>query len=161
MESMNSEANSIIFLDIDGVLNTRYDRSIDSKKIKYLNELYYQIIKFDAVITSSKRKLYPLKNIQKLFKNENAIFEIIDKTPISNTGIRGVEIDQWMSQNINIDSKYKCSSSNYFTYAILDDDSDMLLKHKEHLFLCDNSIGLTENIVYKIGRFLKSRKNLY
>lgn len=54
--------------------------------------------------------------------------------------LRGDEIKDWM-QGKDIES-----------YAIIDDDSDMLPEQMSSFFIVDGYYGLTPNIIYRIGR---------
>ena len=77
---------------------------------------------------------------------------------------RGVEIKQWLDTHViypwyaypeqnerykilNEDGSFKMMRSNKlgidFCYVILDDDSDMLLEHKDNFIQCDSKEGLT------------------
>lgn len=106
---------NIIFLDIDGVLNhelwyeqldkmdisrkdpnlSREDKDIDPSKIKLLNDLC-KTTKSKVVISSSWRKLYSVDELKNIFLKKGATFEIIDKTGNCCSGIRGVEISNWI-----------------------------------------------------------------
>jgi len=78
---------------------------------------------------------------------------------------RGVEIKQWIDTHIHSDNgkdlEYKKEGVD-FTYVILDDDSDMLLEHKDNFIQTDGEIGLTDiNVSQAISilNFLKDTKN--
>lgn len=150
--------SNIIFLDIDGVLNHQlfyqngengeYDEdNIDKFGIELLNELC-QETNSKVVISSSWRKGRTLEYLQKLFKRVGATFEIIDKTPISDTRIRGIEVREWTEEH----------EDEFDNYVIIDDDSDFLIWQQHNLFLVDNYCGLTPNVCYRIRRFLTSQK---
>lgn len=125
----------IIFLDIDGVLNSwRYYKSIvasgrritrahadhfDPKAVKVLNEI---LEKSGAkiVVSSTWRLKYedyeanPLVRIDmaKVLREQGVVGEVIGITP--RLGLRGTEIQAWLDENPGIES-----------FVILDDDSDM------------------------------------
>ena len=42
-----------------------------------------------------------------------------------------------------------------YKYAILDDDSDMLLEQKDHFVQTDNNIGLTDKDVERLKKILE------
>ena len=42
---------------------------------------------------------------------------------------------------------------DFYRFAIIDDDSDMLLNQQFNFFQTDNYSGLTPNICYRIKRF--------
>ena len=54
---------------------------------------------------------------------------------------RGHQIKKWIECNPVED------------YVIIDDDSDMLSEQLSHFFHCDNYIGLTPTVCYKIKRY--------
>lgn len=58
---------------------------------------------------------------------------------------RGEEIKRWIDDKGNVDS-----------YAIIDDDSDMLEEQLKSFFYVDGYYGLTPNTLYRIGRHLKN-----
>lgn len=69
-----------------------------------------------------------------------------DITGWSDSRIRGVEIYEWLNKNVPWDIRKK----NEHKYAILDDDSDMLLWQKDHFFQTSFKTGITEEIVEKV-----------
>lgn len=157
----------IIFLDIDGVLNCElyyketppelrretYPLSeMCKERISWLNELCKNT-GAKIVISSTWRIGRELEELQNLFIQVGATFEIIGKTPhMRDRGcVRGNEIHRWI-----LDNSEKIIGLPYYDfkdYAIIDDDSDMLLWQQKHFFQTDNYSGLTPNIVYNIGRF--------
>lgn len=122
----------VLFLDIDGVLNNLSDlldekctmgdkfhggsrRGIDMGFSDEAVEQLRRIVReteCDIVISSTWRIFSPLDNLQQGFF-ELGIPSVIDVTPRSRCGFRGVEVDMWLEGNITVDS-----------FAILDDDSD-------------------------------------
>jgi hypothetical protein len=50
-----------------------------------------------------------------------------------------------------------CNYFDFHKYAIIDDDSDMLLNQRFNFFQTDNYSGLTPNTCYKIKRFFTGR----
>ncbi len=161
----------IIFLDIDGVLNSElwyisdlcqsmpsrssiddFDDDFDPKAISLINGLI-KGTKAKVVISSTWRKGRTVEELQKLLNEVGFIGEVIGKTPCidndSNSSTpRGVEIQQYLK-----DEGYPW----YFSkYVIIDDDSDFLISQQKNFFHCDNYTGLTPNVAYKIEHFLKS-----
>lgn len=138
---------NIIFLDIDGVLNTNesfkkeYYRSkelnrdriypIDEVRLLYLLEIV-KLTDAKIVLTSSNRlnfikydnKLIPLNGIGKdiinSFNRHN--LSIYDITPYDNNRIKGNEIKMWLENNNNVDN-----------YIIIDDEEVGLELYKDKL----------------------------
>jgi len=90
---------------------------------------------------------------------------------------RGVEIKQWIDTHLvypwhaypdrkeswterNADGSFKIMRHQrlyeHYNYLILDDDTDMLLEHKDHFINCDGMIGLTDEEVIKAIEILNS-----
>ena len=138
---------NIIFLDIDGVLNTsdsfkkEYYKSkelnrsriypIDEDRLLYLLEIV-NLTNSKIVLTSSNRvnfikinnKLIPLNNTGKDILNafNKYNLSIYDITPYDNNRVRGNEIKMWLDNNSNIDN-----------YIIIDDEEVGLELYKDKL----------------------------
>jgi hypothetical protein len=84
----------------------------------------------------------------------------IDRTEKIHLSIpRGVEIKQWIDTNIHYVSKDDWGKKKYgvdYTYAILDDDNDMLLEHKDNFLQTDPMEGLTKEIEDKTIEILNN-----
>jgi hypothetical protein len=173
---------NIIFLDIDGVLNCQllYEKNKTKKELRkqvkkeqitrdeyYADQLCTERIEMlnelckdtDAkvVISSTWRMGKTVSQLQKILNDSGATFEIIDTTPILrfDGAVRGNEIKFWIDKNIE-----KLCGIKYFdyhTYAIVDDDSDMLYWQRNNLFLTDNYSGLTPNTCYRIKQFFNKQ----
>jgi hypothetical protein len=156
---------NIIFLDIDGVLNCdiyfakeksegiiKHPLShICKERVGWLNEL---CAKTEAkVVLSSTWRYSGLKYCQDVLKEAGATFEIIDVTPNlrGENCLRGNEILAWVKSNQEL-LGYEYDS-DFKSYAIIDDDSDMLYWQRNNFFQTDTYSGLTPNICYKIKRF--------
>jgi hypothetical protein len=172
----------IIFLDIDGVFNCQlfYEKSIKeakkelkkavkSKEIEELEFYKSQIcpqrigwfnelcIETEAkiVISSTWRLGHSIDELTAILTYCGATFEIIGRT--DNTGYeRGTEIAKWLRDNITPET-HGCHYFDFYRYAIIDDDSDMLLNQKEHFFQTDSYSGLTPTICHKLKRFITGR----
>lgn len=172
----------IIFLDIDGVFNCElwyrkhhseakkqlkkdvkskrierleyYKAQICPERIKWFNELCYET-NSKVVISSTWRLGKTVQELQEILYYCGATFDIIGKT--DHTGYeRGTEIAKWLRENV-LPETYGCNYYDFYRYAIIDDDSDMLLSQKEHFFQTDAYCGLTPTICYKIKRFITHR----
>lgn len=168
----------IIFLDIDGVLNSTfgwlmrgrikdilfdyaYFSNPETPKTDviyqldpYSIEVFNHIIKgtqAKVVISSSWRTLMELDKLKEILQYNGLTEEcdIIDKTPSLNYNgnLRGNEIYMWMKLNI---PNYR----EFSNYVILDDDTDMLLWHKDHLINTSSTTGLMECHIPRILKIL-------
>ena len=152
----------ILFLDVDGVLNTidskgrlickngdLYELNINNNRIKLLKKIIDDT-NCKIVLTSTWRTKYIACNkLEKKLKYKN--IEIFDYTPIlGEKSMRGEEIKSWLyqyKQKMNI---------HLIKYAILDDD-DMFLDEQLNFFIkTDPFIGLTNENVENIIKILNS-----
>lgn len=157
----------IVFLDIDGVLNSQlfYEKQhqkklngeelepypynhIDPQAIEFLNGLADDC-KF--VLSSTWRN--SSADVFQILKDKGFRGEFIGKTGNGcRCCLRGNEIRAWLEDNsFLLGGVYY---GDFKDYVIIDDDSDMLYWQREHLFLTDFYCGITPKIVYKIRRFL-------
>jgi hypothetical protein len=153
--------SKIIFLDIDGVLNTErwHDRCVEAGTA-YADSFGYD---FDPeaveglrrivdetgadIVISSSWKFWGLSAMQKLWASRGLPGKVIDVTPnnVSDDMLlsidldtmmlpagKGSEIKEWLTANGNPDS-----------YAILDDMDDMLPEQQSHFVQTDPSVGIT------------------
>lgn len=151
----------IIFLDVDGVLNNQimYENrddiigtrggKVSQKCIARLNMLT-EATNAKIVLSSTWRAD---EGVEEYLTEAGIKGEIIGKTPIlrDRFSLRGNEIHAWIVENEQLIGK---PYHEYHSFVILDDDSDMLLWHKENFFWCDPYAGLTPNLVYKATRLL-------
>lgn len=152
----------VLFLDIDGVLNCRYTRLgegsdtlktagglVSKSRIELLNTI---TDKTGAVLVLSSTWRHD-DGIKLTLKNAGITGDIIGTTPnlSGRFTLRGNEIHAWIVENEKLIGK---PYYDFHTYAILDDDSDMLYWQKDNFFQTDNSVGLTEVVAYKVIRFL-------
>jgi hypothetical protein len=177
----NKESIKVLFLDIDGVLNSeifyerRYKQRVkdamnglllkESTKVEYLlGELDQKCInilnKFiedtgvKIVLSSTWRNssvFNGIKDINDFFKGAGLIGEFIDVTP-----------------NIRTDGSYRGNEVelwlrrnkhlNIDEFVIFDDNSDFLLWHQNNYFKVDQYCGLTPTVCYKASRFINGVK---
>ena len=156
--------SKVIFLDIDGVLNTerQHERCVEAG-LAYVDNFGYA---FDPVsvanlkrivdetgadiVISSSWKFWGLSTMQKLWASRELPGKIIDVTPnnVSDEMLlsvdldlmdlpagKGSEIKEWLSTN----------GSRVTSYAILDDLPDMLPEQQSHFVQTDPRIGITED----------------
>lgn len=156
----------IIFLDIDGVLNSQlyytkrkrdkdqskedyHLQNIDPKPIEFLNSLIAET-GAKVVISSTWRMGNTLEYMQQLLTKRGLIGEIIDFTPVLHHegSLRGNEIYAWIQKN----SEMLCGSNvgaDFKEYVIFDDDSDMLYWQRNNYIKVDAYCGLTPNQCYQ------------
>lgn len=163
----------VIFLDIDGVLNSQlfyekksqddrceekaeihfYEKMIDKDAVELLNKMVAET-GAKVVISSTWRKGKNIEWLQNVLKSRGFRHEVLDKTPVlwlsknceSNITVpRGVEIMAWLKDHPEVKR-----------YVIFDDDSDMLFWQKENYFRVDGYCGLTPNLVYRATRYLNN-----
>ena len=172
----------VIFLDIDGVLNTsdtfreiyykfketgKRKLEIDEFRLEYLRSLIDQTCA-KIVLSSSWRRFFVKENnkilphtekgqrLYELFNNYN--LEIYDITPVSN-GNREEEINIWLSQNNDVES-----------FIIIDDEPNLFnnlldrliktsnVKDNEMLTNMDMCFGFCEYHIGVAEEMLKSAK---
>lgn len=133
----------ILFLDIDGVVNSRL--STDFRNNLYPIDPYMaflvgriQLQTGCEVVLSSSWRLHP-DGIQKV---RESIVDVLDKTPYLG-GPRGNEIKWWLDNHPEVEK-----------YAILDDDSDFY--PDQHLFKTTFEEGLTDEIAEAVIKHLNS-----
>lgn len=163
-----------IFLDIDGVLAVPNLKEIEKTWTLNSNkqELLGRILKSTGakIVLSSSWRLHDLEETKLHLNSHNFLFNdyLIGITIRAyhylekGTGIhlsipRGVEIKQWIDTKIHSDNGQNWKRKKIgkdFNYIILDDESDMLLEHKNHFIKTSSNIGLTERDVTKAIKIL-------
>lgn len=149
----------IIFLDIDGVLNCEESmrRGVRGQGVEMIDP--YRTIVLDRIIQATGAEVVlssSWRHSDKSYAEINEkVVKLIDRTGNCCAGIRGVEIYSWINKNIDYTEK---NDRNKFRYAIIDDDSDMLLWQKDHFFQTTfmGDGGLTEEIAEKVIKHLNT-----
>jgi len=135
----------VLFLDIDGVLNTTStELPIWGYEQELVDNLNYVIKKTGAkiVLSSTWRIIEEARNF---ITNEMGI-DFMDVTPTKfSSCIRGHEIQLWLDNNPEITN-----------FVIVDDDNDMG-KLLPYLVKTDDDYGLTKSIANKIIKKLNRR----
>lgn len=130
----------VLFLDVDGVLNTSKSKSIFALGKGHLKLLKSIVEDTDCkIVLSSAWRIIPDAKrhlINKLAYRDMQIYSSTENIP---RGIRGDEICEWLYRHPEVTK-----------YAIVDDNSDMLVEQLPHFFQTDMDFGLTKTITYRI-----------
>ena len=152
----------VIFLDFDGVLNSRewmekraaqgeifsMVEEVDASAVANLNEIIAQT-GAKVVISSSWRLAFDMAHIEGVLRKAGFKGMIISKTPRRTTypARRGNEIKQWLEERDNIES-----------YVIVDDDGDMLEEQKSNFVQTSFLYGLKKEHVERAVSILNADK---
>ena len=155
----------ILFLDIDGVLNS--SSSFEKGHCEYIRfgkDYYYQqfcpnskklinylIDKYNlSIVISSTWRHDGVERLRQIWELEQMSGHILDITPCSELGFRGLEIAQWLENkgfyNINNSKegqKQIMEKSRIEQYIIIDDDSDMTYDQRNHFIQTSFKTGFT------------------
>lgn len=148
---------SILFLDIDGVMNSLEHKGLGKGRISGLmgiDQFHVQHLKrivdetgCSIVLSSTWRcNLNWKRGLSKHGMPKSIISSIIDRTPITMDRYRGEEIDMWLKDN-----KFEG------VFAIVDDDSDME-PHMDKLVKTSYRTGLTSEIADLLIQNLKEKR---
>lgn len=163
----------ILFLDIDGVLNTklwdskmndntprdRWGYAFDPMSVANLKRIVEET--GAGIVISSSWKCFGLPVLRKMWKTRKLPGRIIDVTPdrmcdeefldldldlIDPEEGRGYEIQKWLSQR----------GENVSHYAIIDDMYEMLPEQQSHLVMTDSETGITDEDADKVIEILNN-----
>ena len=153
---------SLIFLDVDGVLNSRQScelassqinesyvdylrKSFDSKCVSNFISILEAVPNAEIVVSSTWRK-FPdhIELLKKVFSPYN----IIGETPITKHGFRGLEIEMFLYENFR---DYTVSM------VILDDDSDFYDDQLKYHVRTSTSRGLSKEDTGRAIAILRNR----
>lgn len=141
----------VLFLDVDGVLNSTPDYLVRTEhggfpinmgKIDILKDII-DATGCEIVVSSAWRKSDLFFHLLKCLPKTP-----LDKTPVFNSGCRGEEIKLWLDENKGVES-----------YAILDDDSDMLPEQLPYFVQTELDYGLTKGLAYRVKYILNKGGN--
>jgi hypothetical protein len=157
----------IIFLDVDGVLNSnayfdrieKYKSILDHIDIEAVKRLQKIVDNTGAkIVLSSTWRFNYYDKLKEWFNNNGFTIDIIDKTKRGCSDcVRGNEIRAWLKDNVKRDG----AGVEPVTYCILDDDNDMLVWQKDYFINTDNQYGLTDIDTNKAIEILNSTKPVY
>lgn len=130
--------NRVVFLDIDGVLNSHVYLSSDARPrdVPYEGNEHYMldpaaVLRLNrvieatgaqVVISSSWRHGWTIERLREILKDRGFVGEIIDITPDVLEGCRGDEIAQWLDEHPGIEK-----------FIAIDDDRDESFIMTHHL----------------------------
>lgn len=143
----------ILFLDIDGVLNSHdwWERRVKLPPTATREEFHKN--EFDPIAVERLKRVIAetgvevvLSSVWRLHEDSQAevkkyAVDFIDVTPECDSRIRGAEIHMWIQKNVK--GYY---NEGVLKYAIIDDDGDMLLWQKDNFFQTKTEHGLTDEI---------------
>jgi len=142
----------VIFLDIDGVINSmdflhahhmltkakgeqfeRFDQFGDPFDPRCMMHLERIVRETGAkIVISSVWRMSGLSTMQKMWRDRGLFGEIFDVTPNLNESMaRGKEIKTWLDKRTDVES-----------FVILDDDTDMLPEQKPNFIKVHSLFGL-------------------
>ena len=168
--------SKVIFLDIDGVLNTerQHDHCVEAE-LAYIDNFGYA---FDPVsvanlkrivdetgadiVISSSWKFWGLSTMQKIWASRELPGKIIDVTPnnVSDEMLLSVDLDLMelpAGKGSEIKEWLSTSGSQVTDYAIIDDLPDMLPEQQSHFVQTDPRSGITENDADRIITILTGK----
>ena len=140
----------VIFLDVDGVLNSSQDGySIRLRTDSHLKLLQRIVKKTGAkiVLSSSWRIGFTPASRNLLARFKECGLELMDCTPELPGSCRGDEIRQWLTDNV-----YNYDIENF---VILDDEANMAEFTDKNLVQTDTNIGLQKQNAIECIRTLK------
>jgi hypothetical protein len=142
---------AVLFLDIDGVLNSdrfRYAQPMGMREIDMLDPAAVATLNeitrrwdLGLVISSSWRAM---PDLELILRGKGVEAEIVGSTPHAE-GPRGFEIAEWLAQHPEVTR-----------FVILDDDGDMG-ELSDHLVQTDHRYGLVQTDVERVAAVLSSR----
>ena len=150
----------VIFLDIDGVLNSAqsaiyHNFRTDPIESQFdvlcpislaLLQYIVEQTKSKIVISSTWRKYQSFDDLVNFFKKYN--IDVVGKTPILNT-VRGLEIKHWLEKHPKVND-----------FIILDDDSDMdEYTQTDHFIKTSHQVGLSYFEAIKIINKFNKKKS--
>lgn len=162
----------VIFLDIDGVLNTKWwytqmDRNTPKDKYGYafdpnaVANLKRIIDETGAdIVISSSWKSYGLSELEDMWQDRGLPGKLIGITPNSVSdemllnadldhmelfSIRGMEIKEWLSKN----------GKRVGNYVIIDDMDNMLPEQQSHFVQINSEVGISKDDVKNVIKILE------
>ena len=160
----------VIFLDIDGVLNTkwwerkkpvdRYGCIFNPKCVANLEKIITET-GADIVISSSWKIFMGLSELQTMWKERGLPGKVLDITPdnISDEMLLNVDLDNkdlLYNRGCEIKGWLLKHGDEVSSYAIVDDMDDILPEQQSHFIQTDPDVGITKFDAECIIRLLNS-----
>ncbi len=159
---------NIIFLDIDGPLNTgrvmkkrfeQYKKTGIKTTYEEFDPICVKNLKFrlketstKIVISSSWRLMYSYKELVEIMNNHGLGEYVIGVTPYIDSGKRGSEIQEWLDD-------YKIRTGTKInSILILDDDTDMV-HLMPYLVQVNIMYGISNKVVRESIKLMKKQKS--
>lgn len=151
----------VIFLDIDGVLNsTRWwrereyvswtDEQIDPRAVAILNQIAPP--EKTRIVVSSTWRLMGLDRVCDVLKRVGVLARVVGVTPDlwrEPNNHRGIEIASWLHDH----------GRHIGAYVVIDDDGDAGIGHAPRFVRTDVSIGLTaEHVAQALAMFERDER---
>jgi hypothetical protein len=132
----------VIFTDIDGVLNPHWRKKWSKSAVMLYNKICKE---FDlrVVITSTWRTNHTIEQLQQIFTEQGIEIPIYDYTPHLGQEDRGLEIRQWLIENVDC-----------IDWVIIDDKTSDIEPHVRNVVKCRSWIGLTKDEYEEIKTLL-------
>jgi hypothetical protein len=132
----------VIFTDIDGVLNPHWRKKWSKSAVILYNKICKE---FDlrVVITSTWRTNHTIEQLQQIFTEQGIEIPIYDYTPHLEQEDRGLEIRQWLMENVDC-----------IDWVIIDDKTSDIEPHVKNVVKCRSWIGLTKDEYEEIKTLL-------
>ena len=165
--------DKLIFLDIDGVLNsstfindkvaqgTKDFIFLDTRAINLLLDVIKET-NAKVIITSTWRSYDYESTIEEFAQYEelkDLLPHIYGVTPTTMIHTRGQEIQYFMNyiRKRNFPAQFRCPISSDYDYVIIDDDTDFLDNQREHLVHTNFEFGFTEADKQKVINILNNQ----
>ena len=148
--------SGLLFLDIDGVLNTLLDDEaglLTGRCVDELKRVLLELPDLRIVISSTWREKFGLFRLGWVWRQYDLSEHwVIDRTPVKLFDSRGIEILSWIEETAPL-----LGIKPDVHFAVLEDEPAWIFPDipKENAFICNPEKGLTKRIANRLIRFLK------
>lgn len=165
-----------IFLDFDGVLNTgdcqrelsKWDLPCEDKygrlfSPQAMNNLYRIVEATDAmiVVISSWKSIHGLDGLRQMWKKRGykGMIHAVTRNDVSDEWLLNADLsaleDFSMPHPKGVEIADFLKTHEVTNYVIIDDEPIALDEQKEHLFMTNPNVGLTEDVAESVIEYLK------